>query len=111
MSDFHCPCCGKPINGAAPIDSLVTARLSPEQLRIIDALASAYPRGITRRVLADIVFADDPNGGPDSAENQMSVQMHWMRPTLRQLGWTVGVRKGSRLVYLTPLEAKGAKAA
>ena len=59
-----CPTCGQAINGPAPVKALADARLSNMERRIVDALARAFPRGIRSPELVELVYADDPNGGP-----------------------------------------------
>jgi hypothetical protein len=90
MSEHKCPCCGQQIDGEVPAKALASVPLRPTARRIIDALASVYPRGLSARQIADRVYADDPNGGPESAEDAMSVHMHRARPIIQGYGWTVG---------------------
>jgi hypothetical protein len=53
-----CPCCGQPIPPALT--------LPPILQRIYD-FVQRWP-GCTRSQIADHVYADDPNGGPDSLQ-------------------------------------------
>ena len=54
-----CPCCGQTI---APPMFFPRA---PVSQRLYDIVAK-HPEGVRREQIADYVYAEDPNGGPDS---------------------------------------------
>jgi hypothetical protein len=54
-----CPCCGQLIP-----PKLLFPR-APVSQRLYDFVAKR-PDGATREEIADFIYADDPNGGPDS---------------------------------------------
>ena len=56
-----CKCCGHPL----PSDA-VEQGLSPLEIRIYRAVKRAGQAGITVPDLTEIVYNDDPNGGPES---------------------------------------------
>lgn len=90
MPNTKCPCCGKELDDALPVRALSHAPLRPMQRRIIDVLSKTYPRGLSAVAIASRVYASDPNGGPMSADNAVSVHLHAARPILSRYGWTVG---------------------
>lgn len=104
-----CPCCGRPMDALPPLEHLVLT-MAPQghvSRRIIKALVDAYPRAICGPRLHDIIYADDPDGGPLC--NSVSVLMIRLRKKLRPYGWTVPhVKKGrySQGYRLAPLETK-----
>lgn len=54
-----CPCCGQLIP-----PKLLFPR-APVSQRLYDYVAS-HPQGVWREQIADHIYAEDPNGGPDS---------------------------------------------
>ena len=55
--------------------------------RIVDVIA-ARPDGITRSELIDVIYATDPNGGPD-CPNTISVLIHHANHELRAQGFQI----------------------
>lgn len=97
---MDCPCCGQKLLGDIPASALSAATdLRPVERRVVEALAQVYPKGLTRRQLADRVYANDPTGGPLSAERCIDVHLHYVRKKLSPLGWMAG-RTGNRAGYL-----------
>ncbi|NMG39826.1 hypothetical protein GRZ55_11280 [Chelativorans sp. ZYF759] len=86
---FICPCCGSPIAKAAPIEALDAAALSPQERRVVVALAGIYPRSVERRALIDTLYFDDPNGGPECANNVLGMVLARLRKKLPSHGWTI----------------------
>ena len=72
-----------------PTTELEDAPLSRGQKNIVDALAASYPRRIYINDLVDNVYAFDPNGGPDGAQNVVRVQISRLRKLLPSFGWTI----------------------
>lgn len=64
--------------------------------RIFDALWSAMQRGagLTGNQLLDLVYFDDPSGGPDSGTIAISVMIHRMRRQLNSLGLFITSPRG-----------------
>src|SRR6516225_1673600 len=79
-----CPYCGQPLLH----EPRVTGR---ERRRLVEILARR-PHGMTRRELADWLYADDPNGGP---ENTFAVcqLVHQARLQLAAQGYTITWRR------------------
>jgi hypothetical protein len=59
----------------------------PVRQRIVDLIANR-PDGITRSELIDIVYADDPNGGPDNP-NTICVLVHHANAELAPQGFRI----------------------
>ncbi len=59
----------------------------PVRQRIVDIVANR-PDGITRGELLDVVYADDPNGGPENP-NTVSVLIHCANQQLAQQGYRI----------------------
>lgn len=77
-----CPCCGQ----EWAIDDLPKLR-GPRRNRIIE-IVSRRP-GLDMHRLADLVYADDINGGPDDAAMVVRVTIAHMNKQLRRQGWRI----------------------
>ncbi|KAB2716629.1 hypothetical protein [Brucella intermedia] len=72
-----------------PTIELEDAPLTRGQKNIVDALAAIYPRRIYIDDLVDHVYAFDPNGGPDGAQQVVRTQICNLRKRLPSFGWTI----------------------
>lgn len=90
---FKCPCCGSDMALRPPVEALAYLSCGSVAKRAVEALLSIYPRTITKRQLADMVYASDPNGGPDDAENSLSVSLCIANRRLKMMGWRIGTLK------------------
>ncbi|NYD84397.1 hypothetical protein [Brucella intermedia] len=72
-----------------PTTELEDAPLTRGQKNIVDALAAIYPRRIYIDDLVDHVYAFDPNGGPDGAQQVVRTQICNLRKRLPSFGWTI----------------------
>lgn len=61
------------------------------QRKIVNVLVSRFGRPISRAELADRVYDDRPDGGPDTAANILSAQMAHIRknPEFARLGMAI----------------------
>ena len=84
-----CSHCGQPI----PPTGL---HLPPIKQRIYDAVQRCPD--ISAEELRCVVWADDPNGGPEF-ENVVSVHIKHMRPTLEREGVTISCARGPGATY------------
>jgi hypothetical protein len=89
-----CPCCHRDM----PEEELQRmerkkAASGPVQARILEKLerSTGFVTGI---MIADFVYADERNGGPDSAVVVISQAVKLMNPRLRALGWQIRGRGG-----------------
>jgi hypothetical protein len=88
--------------------SAVSPRLvvhGPVRQRIVDVIANR-PDGITRAELLDVVYGDDPNGGPDNP-NTICVLINHANEELAAQGWHIAparLGRGARyrLVRIAP---------
>ena len=83
-----CQCCGHPLPTIA-----VESTLTPLQARLYRAVKRAGRAGIDAQTLMDRVYADDPNGGPES-RNILHVARKQMAPRLASHGLTIASSRG-----------------
>ncbi len=105
-----CPCCGAPMDGTSPA-VILDAGLTPLELAIMEPLVKAFPRTMTRGQIAAQVYALDPNGGPLTAEQGLSVHMYYIRKKIQPLGWRVGgtYERGGRWLGIRRLPTASAR--
>lgn len=108
MTSVPCPCCGAQM--ASPgLEALRYVTLPRMERRVLDELIDAYPKSLSIQQLVNLVWADDPTGGPDTANNSISVYLHHIRRKLSDFGWSAGRIPGSYAgVRLWPLPVNGA---
>lgn len=84
-----CPCCGQEVKPKARLQAFAARRQkSPLTGGVLRALMSARaPMPLHDLVMA--VYADDPNGGPESADQCVRIAIHRLRPKLRDIGWNI----------------------
>lgn len=107
-----CPCCrqalpaGRSREDAERLLAEILARPT-RQARILKHLVEHLGEYASRRELADLVYGDDPDGGPDDAEGVISKLVRGLRGKVAPLGFElVGrSRHGTRLVWRAPGEA------
>ena len=75
-----CPTCRRPYPPRLVVHG-------PVRQRIVNLVASR-PDGITRGELLDLVYADEPNGGPDNP-NTISVLIKHANEELAAQGWHI----------------------
>lgn len=63
-------------------------RLTTEQGTLLSVLLGRYGKPVLRETLYDVLWGDDPEGGPDAPEKVMDVQLSKIRKTCRSLGIT-----------------------
>jgi DNA-binding winged helix-turn-helix (wHTH) protein len=61
----------------------------PVELKILSTLIGAYPDKVERFELADAVYSDDPEGGPEHANTVLRVMVARLRRKLTGTGWTI----------------------
>lgn len=104
-----CPCCNRPMDvDHVPIEVLTEGRLEPQMRKIVTALAKAYPRSVSVPAIFDVLYGDDPNGGPDDPRSVVAVRICKLRTQIEKYGWTVPTNKGGPGSYgryrLAPVE-------
>ena len=76
-----CPRCRRPF----PPPLVVTG---PLRQRMVNILANR-PDGLTINNLVDLVYADDPDGGPVTAPSSLNVMAHKANKQLRAQGYQI----------------------
>jgi len=94
MAAALCPCCGQPIVPAG-------LALPPTKQRILDTVRRRP--GVTAEELREIVWADDPAGGPEDRK-VLYVHVHQLNRLIAPLG--VAVRGGTGGYRVTPLNQR-----
>lgn len=103
MADVHtCPTCGSTMVVQSHPRVLLDVKLSPLEKSLMNVLVDVYPRGISRNALVDALYANDPNGGPLTALNLVSVYICRLRPKIQLHGWTIAGRYSPALYRLAP---------
>lgn len=112
MSTVPCPCCGSPMAVPASLVALVHVPLPPIERTILNLFAAAYPRRVSTRAVINALWGLDPNGGPVSAENNISVRLVHINRVLVPLGWRIWAPTGNgRMLTQVPPAVSMAKAA
>ncbi|MDX8492949.1 winged helix-turn-helix domain-containing protein [Mesorhizobium sp. VK22B] len=89
-----CPCCGFREGSGNPFQIVRTLRLTRHERAMFQVFAENFGTFLTGPQLVDAMYADDPTGGPDTAENSISVRMKVFREKLRKGGLDIDVRQG-----------------
>lgn len=92
---MKCPCCDSEID-EVPVAALAEIRMPPGQMKVMWELLRAYPKYVTMDSLIHALYSDDPDGGPLTPRNIMSVMMCRIREQLAPLGWTVSINGKGR---------------
>jgi DNA-binding response OmpR family regulator len=104
MTDFKCPCCGHQTPTTIQITDLREVCRGRISGRVLALLIEAKGRGITAKALVNLVYADDPDGGPLNATPSMKVIICRLRRNLKPFGWTIPKTHAQLGVYrLAPL--------
>lgn len=106
-----CPCCGHKISETDALRWNSETRtlsgrghivqLSPIRGRIFDKLWRLWPSGhmISTGDMTSYIYADDPNGGPESV-NTISVHINFIQRDIAPFGLNIKSRHGY-LIYCT----------
>ncbi|WP_428029789.1 helix-turn-helix domain-containing protein [Ancylobacter sp.] len=103
-----CPTCGQPMRAGTDVKALTGLARGPVSRAILDTLVESYPASIEGRRLAEAVWGDDPDGGPNWPAGSLFILMRRLRLKLGPLGWTItstGPGRGGASFRLAPLEA------
>lgn len=84
-----CPCCGQPMPAPVRVEQLDFLELTPQQRVILKVFLERYPRQVPKAVLINALWGLDPNGGPLSVDNGISVRVHQLNVRLRPYGWAI----------------------
>lgn len=89
MTTYCCPTCGAATESAMPVNSLADLQLGSVEREIVAALVSVFPRHMLTERLADRVYADHPDGGPETGGRSLQVTICRLRKRLQPYGWTI----------------------
>jgi len=110
MSELICPCCRQPMAAPPPMAGVLDGLRRPQHRVIAEALIKAYPRPLSRDRLIELLYGDDPDGGPEGAGNIVTVRIAHLRKELAPMGWTVNCNGRGRgyvgSYRLEPVERK-----
>ena len=77
-----CPCCGQSLPDERPLG----LRLARSTTRLLELVIKAGKHGIPTDILFDRLYADDPNGGPETGIGCMQVRIWQLNRRLRTVG-------------------------
>lgn len=78
-----CPTCGQTLPPASELNGVV---LSKTRKRIYELVRRAGKYGIISDDLFDLVYQDDPNGGPENGKHVVSQHIYYMNRQLAPIG-------------------------
>jgi len=89
MSDLAiCPCCGTPVRGLSAF-ALKGLSLTPSQRTVLNTLVGRFPSAIHVETIAAALWGDNPNGGPETAENVIRVYICALNKKLAKSGYRI----------------------
>lgn len=92
-----CHCCGQPLpDDSGPLAA--ASNVTPLFERIVKIILAGQRAGrlLSRAEVAARVYAEDADGGPEKAEDVVSVVLSRGRHRFAELGWRVVNRSGGR---------------
>ena len=89
-----CEACGHPVN-----DFEIQLKLTPRQRDMYRALQKAGQRGLLIQELINKVYADEPDGGPMTANNVVQVQKMHMQKKLSAFGLQITTTRGHGAIW------------
>lgn|GEM_PF-1322802 len=112
---WTCPCCGAAVEGRPDPATIIAALpLTLLRRRLCGALADRFGTFVSMQHLADVVYGDDPNGGPDEAAGVLRQFIHQERPKLRKHGLAIeahGPNVGYRMIWADDAPAETGRGA
>lgn len=88
MSADVCPCCGRP-DIKVEEKTMVEAKLTPKERVLFSTIARRRGDETTLSAIFDALWGDDPNGGPDHAENVIRQFVMRSRAKLAPFGFGI----------------------
>jgi len=98
-----CPCCGATSRDLNPRVLVEYIAVTPTERRIFDYFARHFGAWVQTADIVNSVYADDPNGGPDTAESSVNGLIARLRPKLQSVGLRIdggSGRAGRRMVWV-----------
>lgn len=97
-----CPCCGQAVDKPSLAVISALAGLSRFEHRVLEAIWNARGEPLTPNQIADAVWHDDIDGGPEDAPMNVRILVHRLRKKLEPAGisiLTAGYHLGYRIVF------------
>lgn len=96
MSVKICECCGQEIR----TDIDLGVKLSRGDRTIVNAVHKAGKNGILTPRLFDILYSDDPDGGPETGMKTLHTRVHLLNRKIKPAGYYIrGEHSGGERVY------------
>ncbi|RJT42032.1 winged helix family transcriptional regulator [Mesorhizobium waimense] len=89
-----CPCCGFREGTGSPVEIGKTIRLTRKERALFAIFAGNFGKFLSAGEIVDVLYADDPDGGPEMAENSLSVGMRNFKEKIRARGLDIDVKLG-----------------
>ena len=102
-----CPCCGQDWEARSQLDAMLDA-LSPVARRAVSIIARRP--GIRGRDLADAVYADAEDGGPENAIGTIASVLVHNRQRMKAYGYAARGRQGGGGYWLIRISPQGESA-
>ena len=98
-----CPCCGHEIKAPSFEQIVNHYEIAPQAARLLDAVWKGRGLPVSTQRICEVIWSDDPNGGPPEARMYRNFQwaLHHLRKRLVGSGVSVesaGYNAGYRLV-------------
>jgi hypothetical protein len=108
MKHSLCPTCGHPVTVLLAVEKLGVI-LAPRQRQLYELVEKAGTAGIAAGAIFERMYANDPDGGPDSGSSIVSVMVRQLNKKLYTTGLEIRSSRGPyalyRLVNTEPLIA------
>lgn len=96
MTERICKCCGQALPPVEGFDFAMPKGMAD----LVNNVRRAGEWGIATDRLFDLLYADDPNGGPDTGIKVLHVRVSQANRILREHGWAIrGEHTGVRHAY------------
>lgn len=87
-----CPACGQTL----PAKLKLPIKLVDSQMLIVERVHRAGKQGILSTDLADYVYADDRDGGPEAARKVLATRICIINKKLKEMGFVIRAPVGTR---------------
>ena len=95
-----CQCCGQSLpRDFLFVGSDIGLPVRGKQAQILDAVMKAGTHGIDPDRLFDLLYADDPNGGPDVGNRIVSIHINALNKRLVKVGKRIKGQRGRDCYY------------
>jgi DNA-binding response OmpR family regulator len=92
-----CPCCRQQVDRVDPKDIADHVDASPAERRVLDYLVQSFGHRVPTVSLTEHLYADNPDGGPLTADRIVRHHTWRLRERLKPYGLTIRGRGGRTL--------------